>query len=162
MYGESLAALVQVLDELIVAAEALIECLHGERRALLGRTVDDLGGASQQKEARLARFDELEQERRLVCASLFVGTDRPAMEALIGAQPYEMRAALAVKWQRLMALTGNCRDLNETNGMIAQTRQRQLLHLLGLMRSGTSAGATYGRTGAAASAGLSTRAIASA
>lgn len=160
MLRDSHAALMQLLDEQIIAADQLIAGLYVERRALLGRTVDDLYGATREKEALLARFEQLEQERRVLCTGLRIGPERRAMEALIGAQPFERRATLAVKWQRLMALATNVRDLNETNGIIAQTRQRQLLQLLGLMRSGTNAGATYGRTGAARIAGDSSRAIA--
>ena len=156
-----LAALMQLLDEQIAAAVALVEGLHVERQALTGRDVEALNASSAQKQQLLARFEELEQERRMLCGAAGAGTDPRAMDKLMGAQETDVRATLEAKWQRVMDLTARCRDANETNGMIAQARQRQILQLLGLMRTGANAGATYGRSGVAATGG-GTRALASA
>ena len=156
-----LAALMQLLDEQIAAAVALVEGLQAERQALTGRSVEALNASSAQKERLLARFEELEQERRMLCGAAGVGNDPRAMNKLMGAQETDVRATLEAKWRRVLELSARCRDANETNGMIAQARQRQILQLLGLMRTGANAGATYGRTGVAATGG-STRALASA
>lgn len=110
----------------------------------------------------LARFEELEQERRLLCRTVGAGIDRGAMEGLIDAQASPARASLEAKWRQVMQLSARCRDANEINGMIAQSRQRQILQLLGLMRGGGNAVATYGRSGAAGIAGAHSRALASA
>ncbi len=162
MAQESHEALAQVLDEQIAAAARLAEGLRAERAALSGRTVEDLHSATRDKELLFTRFEELEQERCMVCATLGARPDRQSMDALIAAQSHGARDSLLARWQRLMDLTSHCRDANETNGLIAQSRQRQLLQLLGLMRSGANGGATYGRTGVAAIAGDSSRAIATA
>ncbi len=162
MARESHEALAQVLDEQIAAATRLAEGLRVERAALSGRTIEALHTATRDKEQLFARFEELEQERRMLCATLGAGTERSSMEAVLRAQPRVAREGLQARWQRLMELAARCRDANETNGMIAQNRQRQLLQLLGLMRSAAHGGATYGRTGVAAIAGDSSRAIATA
>ncbi|NJO12302.1 MAG: flagellar protein FlgN, partial [Gammaproteobacteria bacterium] len=123
---------------------------------------DSLDASSARKEQLVARFEELDQERRMLCTATGAGNGSDSMQRLIATQAPEARATLTAKWQRVLELTARCRDANETNGMIAQVRQRQILQLLGLMRTGSSASATYGRTGAAAIAGDSSRPLASA
>jgi flagellar biosynthesis protein FlgN len=161
MQRDWLAALMQLLDEQIAAAVELVEGLQAERQALTGRSVEALNASSANKERLLARFEELEQERRMLCGAAGAGNDARAMDKLLGAQETGVRATLEAKWRRVRELTARCRDANETNGMIAQARQRQILQLLGLMRTGANAGATYGRTGVAATS-ASSRALASA
>ena len=97
----------------------------------------------------------------MLCGATGAGNDPRAMDKVMGAQDTDVRATLEAKWRRVLELSARCRDANETNGMIAQARQRQILQLLGLMRTGANAGATYGRTGVGATGG-STRALASA
>jgi len=162
MQGDCLAALMQLLDEQIAAATSMLDSLHTERQALTARTVETLDASSARKEALLVRIDELEQERRMLCGATGAGNGSQSMERLIATQAPEARATLEAKWRRVAELTVRCRDANETNGMIAQIRQRQILQLLGLMRTGGNAGATYGRTGAAAAASDSSRPLASA
>lgn len=162
MQREWLTTLSQLLDEQIAAMTRIAEALVSERQALTGHDIEALNDASAHKEQVLARFEELEQERSLLCRTVGAGSERNAMEGLIDAQVSPAREGLQAKWRQVMQLGAHCRDANEVNGMIAQCRQRQVLQLLGLMRGGASSGATYGRTGATGIAGAPSRALASA
>jgi flagellar biosynthesis/type III secretory pathway chaperone len=158
-----LGTLVGLLDEQIDAAGRLLAALRDERQALVGPAVEPLAQAGALKESCIAQVEQLEQRRRLTMQAAGLGFEGSAMTRLIADcrdwSDAELAAGVAERWQRMLELTRRCRDANETNGLITQTRQRQVLQLLGLLRGG-SAGATYGPDGGSAMAGSSTRAIA--
>jgi flagellar biosynthesis/type III secretory pathway chaperone len=96
--------------------------------------------------------------------------DRVAFERLIDALdrqaslqspefPIRQGSTLRAKWQRLMELTGRCRDANETNGLIVSHRQKQIRQLLGVLR-GAGGAEIYGPSGARSSTTAGARAIA--
>lgn len=160
-----LKQLARLLDEQIGAAAILFETLAEEKQALTGTSLEALNDSSARKHAQLTRFEQLEQDRRLLCQVGGIGWQRTAMEELIGeletsSQP-DSGAGLRTRWQQLSDLISRCRDANETNGLIAQYKQRQLLQLLGLMRGGGKPGGVlYGADGGTTLSSASSRAIA--
>lgn len=97
MQREWLTTLTQLLDEQIAAMTHIVESLVTERAALTGLDIEALNGASARKEQVLARFEELEQERRPLCRTVGAGSDRRAMEGLIGAQASPVRKTFEVR-----------------------------------------------------------------
>jgi flagellar biosynthesis/type III secretory pathway chaperone len=155
------------LDAEIVAAETLLKTLQDERAALKGTDAQALDRAGGAKVTALTRFEQLEQERRLMCQG---HADRVAFEQLIDAldrqaslqsPEFSMRpdATLRAKWQQLLELTSRCRDANETNGLIVSHRQKQIRQLLSVLR-GTGGAETYGPSGARSSTAAGARGIA--
>lgn len=155
------------LDAEISAAETLLNALEGERTALKGTDAAALDRAGQTKLAALKRFEELEQERRLMCQG---HDDRVAFERLIDS--LDRQAAiqssgsfirtgptLRAAWQELLELTGRCRTTNQANGLIVTIRQSQIRQLLGVLR-GAGGAQTYGPSGERSSPATGARAIA--
>jgi flagellar biosynthesis/type III secretory pathway chaperone len=168
MHAQDLQPALQAhLDAQIAAAENLLKTLEDERTALKGADAHALVDAGAAKVAALTRFEELEQARRLLCQGR---DDRATFERLIETldRPTSFQAAgssigpgatLQTTWQRLLELTGRCRDSNQTNGLIVTHRQKQIRQLLGMLRGGGSA-QTYGPSGARSSIAAAARAIA--
>jgi flagella synthesis protein FlgN len=160
---EGCLKLSQLLDEQVAAAEQLLLTLNDEKSALTGNDVQVLQDVDTRKRAQLSHTEHLEQQRRQLCRTLGVGIERSAMDYLMNdlaaAGHHTLQAALRTRWQRLGELMVDCRDANEVNGTIAQFKQRQLLHLLGIMRGGSPGTLTYQPTGSTAQAGISSRAI---
>jgi flagellar biosynthesis/type III secretory pathway chaperone len=160
---EGCQQLSELIDEQTAAAGQLLEILTAEKSALTGNEVQVLQDLDARKRAQLSRTEHLEQNRRQLCRTLGIGAERGAMDYLINdlaaAGHHALQGALRTGWQRLKELMVACRDANEVNGLVAQFKQRQLLHLLGLMRGGSPGTLTYQSTGTTAQAGVSSRAI---
>jgi flagellar biosynthesis/type III secretory pathway chaperone len=146
------------LDVQIAAAEQLFKTLEDERAALKGTDAQALDRAGAAKVAALTRFEQLEQERRLMCQG---HAERAPFERLIDALDRQVAlqspgfsirpdATLRASWQRLLELTGRCRDANQANGLIVSHRQKQIRQLLGVLRGGGGA-ETYDPSGARSS-----------
>ena len=155
------------LDAQSVAAENLLKTLDEERTALKGTDAHALVAAGAAKVAALARFEELEQTRRLMCQGR---DDRATFERLIETLDRQASlhaagtsigpgATLRATWQRLLELMGRCRDANQANGLIVAHRQKQTRQLLGILRGGGGA-ETYDPSGARSSIATGARAIA--
>jgi flagellar biosynthesis protein FlgN len=161
------------LDAELAAALELLKTLEDERTALKGTDAQALDRAGALKVAALARFEQLEQKRRLIGrAHGLKSDDRAAFEHWIDALDRQTSsqapgtlirpgATLQATWRRLLELTGQCRDANQVNGLIVSHRQRQIRQLLGLLR-GAGGADTYGPSGTRNSMAASARPIASA
>jgi flagellar biosynthesis/type III secretory pathway chaperone len=142
-----LKRLTQVLAEQVATATDLIDAPEEEE---------------EKRPEQWVRFEELERERRLLCQTGGVGPQRSAMETLLdelAASVNPLYPEIQTHWQQLTGLIRRCWVANETNGLISQTRHRQLLQLLGLARLG-GADLIYGSRGATPSAGAQSRALA--
>ncbi len=155
------------LDAEIAVAESLLTTLEEERTALKGTDASALDRAGAAKLAALKRFEQVEQERRLMCQGyetrasfeqLIDALDRQASTSSPG-MTIRPGATLRTTWQRLLGITSRCRDANEANGLIVGVRQKQIRQLLGVLR-GTGGAETYGPNGARTSTAGGARAIA--
>ncbi|HZF17233.1 MAG TPA: flagellar protein FlgN [Steroidobacteraceae bacterium] len=145
------------LDAEIAVAESLLTTLEEERTALKGTDASALDRAGAAKLAALKRFEQVEQERRLMCQGY---ESRASFEQLIDALDRQASiSALRTTWQRLLEITSRCRDANQANGLIVGVRQKQIRQLLGVLR-GTGGAETYGPNGARSSTAGGARAIA--
>jgi flagellar biosynthesis/type III secretory pathway chaperone len=117
--------LAAVLDEEIRCAEAMLEALAGENRALADGDQAALALATDAKTKVVDALEKLEAERR---------------ELARGDEPAD-----APEWQRLRELIGRCKEQNQRNGMLLQARAENVRVALKALR-GSDVG-LYGATG---------------
>lgn len=146
------------LEAEIAAAQSLFDTLTAEREALKGTHAAALETAGAAKVAALATFEALERARRLLGRSQGLASDgRATFERWLEA--LDRQSTLLTSWRRLLELTAQCRDANQTNGLIVGHRQIQVRQLLGLVR-GSSGAQTYGPSGACSAPASAARALA--
>lgn len=126
--------LINVLSEQIRCAQAMLDALERESRALLDSEPDALGEASAAK-AKLVETLEGLEARRL------------ALSAAIGAE-----ARSATQWQRLRELIAECKARNDKNGALLKARAANVRTVLKTLR-GADEPELYGRTGHAPARG---------
>lgn len=116
-----------VLDEQIRCAEAMLETLDRESRALAGGNHDELGAATDGKARLVEALEKLESERRNLTEEVDLG----------GSQ----------EWQRLRELVTECKNRNRRNGTLLQARAESVRIALKTLRG--SEPDLYGATGRA-------------
>jgi flagella synthesis protein FlgN len=116
-----------VLTEQIRAAEAMLETLGQESRALTESNHDALGAATDAKARLVDALEKLESERR----ELAPGNGTPD----------------APEWHRLRELIARCKDDNQRNGSLLQARAENVRVALKTLRG--SEPELYGSTGRA-------------
>jgi flagellar biosynthesis protein FlgN len=131
----------QILDQQIQVATQLAAVLETERDALTGSSPERVSETAADKVRLLERFEQLELERRRVCAEAGMpGLDAAEREPAAG-----VTRALSQRWRSLMSLLAACRNANETNGLILNLKQGQVRQLLDIIRGGPAI--TYGPNG---------------
>jgi len=112
-----------LLDREIELARTLASTLAAEQHALTGDSPAAVEQNAAEKIRVLESIEQLEQERRALCAS--------PMSAGIAATVVE-------RWRALMKLMAGCRTANEVNGHIIHVRQHQIRQLIDIVRGGPS------------------------
>jgi flagella synthesis protein FlgN len=116
-----------VLGEQIRCAEAMLETLERENRALADGDHDALGAATDSKARLVEALEKLESERRNLTEETDLG----------GGQ----------EWQRLRDLVTECKNRNQRNGTLLQARAQSVRIALRTLRG--SEPDLYGSTGRA-------------
>jgi flagellar biosynthesis/type III secretory pathway chaperone len=129
MDTEALHRLETVLDREIALAEELAATLTSERTALTGKEPEAVVEQAAIKTALIGRIESLESERR----------------GLWNAEDLESSASVTIRWRSLMAVVARCRNDNDVNGYIINTRRGQVSQLIDAVRGG--APVTYGPGG---------------
>jgi flagellar biosynthesis/type III secretory pathway chaperone len=130
------------LDEQIAAMQAVLSALEAEQLALRHRDGDALLQAVNGKATSVARADQLEQRRQAMMADLGLADRRTA----VGRQ-FSADAGISQRWQQVLALTRQCRAVNESNGLFIRGQRRRVDATLQILRGGSSAVAEYGPGG---------------
>jgi flagellar biosynthesis/type III secretory pathway chaperone len=125
--------LVGVLIEQIRCAEAMLDALERENRALTQSDSQDLGAATAAKTKLVETLETLEAQRAALSAS--VGNE----------------ARTATEWQRLRTLIAECKARNDKNGMLLKARADNVRSVLKSLRGAEHE--LYGRKGIAPSRG---------
>lgn len=115
-------SLVSVLDEQILAAEAMLGTLDMESQALLNSNPEALNTAGADKARLVETLEGLEQERRQL--ESFLHITLPAAED----------DDANVRWKRLLKLIEECRQRNQRNGALVKARREQVLSALKILR----------------------------
>ncbi len=119
--------LIDVLNEQIQCAEAMLNALGRENEALIDGDADRLNAASADKARLVERLDSLEAERRDLTA---------AIEATMGAEQPDEDPSVAPKWHALLELITECKQRNQRNGALVKTRSDQVRTALKVLRGG--------------------------
>lgn len=146
----------QLLDEQIEAMQAVLDALQSERSALLARDGEALLQAVDRKAASIAAADVIEDRRQALLEQLGLA-GRPD-----GGQRRGAGDGMAQRWQQLLALTRQCRLLNDANGQLIRGQRRHTAEALRLLRGESAAGMVeYGPRGTERPARVSQRSLAS-
>lgn len=144
----------QLLDEQIDAMQAVLEALAGERSALKARDGEALLRAVDRKAASIAAADVIEDSRQALLQRLGL-SDRP------GGRGPAADGGMAQRWQQVLALTRQCRALNDANGQIIRGQRRRAAETLRLLRGETTVSTEYDAGGAERASRIGPRSIAS-
>jgi flagellar biosynthesis/type III secretory pathway chaperone len=119
--------LITVLREQIHCAEAMLDTLGRENRALTSGDAQELDAAGAAKAELVETLESLERQRRSLAAAV--------------------TASAPPEWRRLLDLIGACKQQNERNGALVKARSEQVRSALQTLR-GTQPD-IYGRSGVA-------------
>jgi flagellar biosynthesis/type III secretory pathway chaperone len=144
----------QLLDEQIDAMQAVLEALESERAALTARDGEALLHAVDRKAASIAAADVIEDRRQVLLERLGL-SDRPGGRGLAADR------GMAQRWQQVVALTRQCRAMNDANGQFIRSQRRRVAETVRLLRGESAAGCEYDAGGAERLTRLSRRSIAS-
>ena len=114
--------LLEVLDEQISEAHAMLDALALEEQALRDNDTENLNAASADKARLVETLEDLERERRDLTAALEI-----ELSSVDGGDA-------ATKWRELLTLIEECRRRNQSNGSLVRARREQVLGTLKVLR----------------------------
>ena len=133
--------LAQLLDEQIAGMQTVLSSLEAERSALAARDGDALLQAVNDKANSLAGADALEQRRQRYLEQM-------GLSARGGSRQFSADAGVSQRWQQVLALTQQCRALNDSNGQLIRGQKRRTEGALRILRGDTAPeAAEYGPGG---------------
>jgi flagellar biosynthesis/type III secretory pathway chaperone len=112
------SGLIDVLDEQIRQAQAMLSTLDLERDALRSGDAAGLNEAGAGKAKLVETLETLEQERRQLSAALQI--------ELSSVDDQDA----AFKWRELLELISECRRRNQQNGSLVKARREQVVNVL--------------------------------
>lgn len=141
--------LAQLLDEQIDAMQSVLLALESERDALAARDGEALLRAVSNKASAIAGADGIEQRRQATLDRLGLA-DRPGRAG----RSFSADGGIGQRWQQVLALTQQCRALNDANGQMIRGQRRRVEGTLRCLRGEPAAAAEYGPAGERRSPGL--------
>ncbi len=120
--------LADLLDQEIETVSAILDCLHNEQAALTVRDSDAVIRIAGEKAAKLALAEDLGTQRR-------------------GFPEEVTSGAIDDKKKELKALTINCREQNDANGLLIRRQQQRVEASLSLVTGGRVESPVYGPDG---------------
>ena len=134
--------LAQLLDAQIEAMQAVLTSLEAERQALAARDGEALLKAVNSKASSIASADTIEGQRQVMMDRL--GTpERPGRRG----REFSADAGISRRWQHVLALTQQCRALNDANGQLIRGQRRRVEGTLRVLRGEPVAPVEYGPAG---------------
>jgi len=112
------SGLIDVLDEQIRQAQAMLDTLDLERDALRTGDAQGLNEVGADKAKLVETLETLERERRDLSAAL-----RIELSSVDDTDA-------ALKWQELLELISECRRRNQQNGGLVKARREQVVNVL--------------------------------
>ncbi len=140
--------LARLLDEQIDAMQAVLSSLEAERQALSARDAEALLKAVSSKADSLTAADAVDQ-RRQALLERFGMSDRAGRTGRLGhpSRSFSKDGGIAQRWRQVLALTQQCRALNDTNGHLIRGQRRHVDGALRLLRGEPVASTEYGPGG---------------
>jgi len=144
------APLLSLLGREFEAFRQFYQILESEQAALIDSDVGRLMTLAQQKNDKAAELTQLGEARSALVRAA-TGLDNPlAMNAWLKRYDADGRLGAAKRWEALLDLARRAKALNETNGLVINTRlahNEQALSIL--MGANASSTRIYGRDGQA-------------
>jgi flagellar biosynthesis/type III secretory pathway chaperone len=151
--------LVDILGKSVYQALGLKESLENERQALENQDIDALHAAVEIKSSCVAQLQELENERRDICAACGFDDRDGQMQQIAAWCDHDSK--IEDCWEQLMVIAAECSAHNITNGSIIRLHQQHIESSLSILRGETPGRDTYNRNGTG-SGGPSHRSLAEA
>jgi len=130
--------LVDVLNEQIRCAEAMLRTLGRENQALVSGDAEALTAAGADKAKLVETLEALESERRGLTEAIAASVLRASAHADVEAAP---------EWRQLLDLIAECKQQNQRNGALVKARSEQVRIALRTLRgSGPDLYSPSGRT----------------
>jgi flagella synthesis protein FlgN len=118
--------LVDVLNEQIRCAEAMLRTLGRESQALITGDADELNAAGADKAKLVETLEALENERRGLTEAIAASV----MDAASARPDFES----APEWRQLLGLIAECKQQNQRNGTLVKARSEQVRSALRTLR----------------------------
>lgn len=116
------SSLVDVLDEQIRTAHAMLGTLDRESQALIESNPEALNSAGADKARLVETLELLERERRELADTMRVKLTTSEGDNA------------SARWRELLGLIERCREQNQRNGVLVKARREQVLEALKLLR----------------------------
>jgi flagellar biosynthesis/type III secretory pathway chaperone len=140
--------LARLLDEQIAAMQAVLASLEAERHALASQDGDALLQAVGTKADSIAAADQVDSRRQALLERLGM-SERPGR----GGRGFAADGGIGQRWQQVLALTRQCRALNDANGQMIRGQRRRVDGALRILRGEPGAPTEYGPAGEARARG---------
>jgi flagella synthesis protein FlgN len=146
MSAHAAAAMAALLDEEIREVKVFVEVLRQEQALLAAGGRDDgLMPLVERKSELTTHLEAISKHREQLLAARGQGTGRAGMEAWLAAVP--ANDASRTRWQELLVLAAEARQLNETNGKLIGIHWQHNQAALATLMSAANRAMTYGPDG---------------
>jgi flagella synthesis protein FlgN len=119
-------ALVDVLNEQIRCAEAMLRTLGRENQALVAGDPEELVAAGADKAKLVEALEALESERRGLTEAIAAG--------VIDAAAARPDVESTTEWRQFLSLVAECKQQNQRNGALVKARSEQVRIALRALR----------------------------
>lgn len=144
MTTQSASGIASRLNAERCALKAFVALLKTEQQILTGGQIESLLALSEQKIQAVQELGKLADERRAAVQARGAATGAHEITAWLEAHDKDDLPA----WQDILQLAEQMRQINDTNGILIQSRMRQNQQaLIVLHNAANHAGALYGRDG---------------
>lgn len=128
--------LIQVLDAELATLAEFIVLLQNEQQALINNTLNELVEFAKAKAGKAQAMEILGKERQRLFEinGVRLSTDLPPEIVAIDRLPQSEWPAHAERWRELLLQARQASALNNTNGMLIETRQTQNQQLMTLLQ----------------------------
>lgn len=133
----------------ISVLEQLENLLKAERTALSSRQLEEIQDNTEQKQALLTRYLELNKDRVTLLQNLGYSPDGEGVNNLIAAAPPAAQTVLNDSWNKLQNKLSALQESNKINGLISSRNLKNIEQLLSIMSGRSAKDRLYNQKGSA-------------
>lgn len=133
----------------ISVLEQLENLLEAERKALSNRQLEEIQDKTEQKQALLTRYLELNKDRVTLLQSLGYTPDGDGVSNMIAAAPESAQMVLNDSWNKLQSKLSALQESNKINGLISSRNLKNIEQLLSIMSGRSAKDRLYNQKGSA-------------
>ncbi|MBE9396353.1 flagellar protein FlgN [Pontibacterium sp. N1Y112] len=133
----------------ISVLEQLENLLNAERTALSSRQLEEIQDSTEQKQALLTRYLELNKDRVTLLQNLGYSPDSEGVNNLIATAPPTAQTVLNDSWSKLQNKLSSLQESNKINGLISSRNLKNIEQLLSIMSGRSAKDRLYNQKGSA-------------